>query len=198
MAATQEQIERLSTISRIDRTEARSILERHDGDLLESVLDLERQGRLAQPAGGGFYSTQPKGGSAPGRGTAYATHSGGSRPSGRSWWRVETVDGDALAKGLQDLFRRSMVNRMEVWRKGRMAASVPLLILLLLLVCFFLVTVPVLAVGLVLGFRYRFGGPDLDRELLNRSMEKASSFVSDTVDKIKAELNKHLKNNRRS
>lgn len=54
MAATQEQIERLSTISRIDRTEARSILERHDGDLLESVLDLERQGRLAQPAGGGF------------------------------------------------------------------------------------------------------------------------------------------------
>ena len=64
----------------------------------------------------------------------------------------------------------------------------PLLILLLLLVFFFWITALVLALGLVLGFRYRFGGPDLDRESMDRATARLSSKAAALRDKIRAAL----------
>ena len=76
----------------------------------------------------------------------------------------------------------------QIRRRGRRVTSMPLLILLLLLVFFFWITALVLALGLVLGFRYRFGGPDLDRESMDRATARLSSKAAALRDKIRAAL----------
>ena len=58
MTITTEQVKRLCAASGVDEIAALSALERQDGDLLEALLELERQGSAVPPAGGGFYSTR--------------------------------------------------------------------------------------------------------------------------------------------
>ena len=58
MEITLEQVERLREKSGLSYEEARDLLERCHGDLLDALIELERQGRL-RPGGGGTYSTRP-------------------------------------------------------------------------------------------------------------------------------------------
>ena len=45
-------------------------------------------------------------------------------------------------------------------------------------------------VGLLFGYRYRFGGPDLDRESVDRVMRQVSDTVTDVTDNVRREWNK--------
>lgn len=189
MTVTPEQVRKLSEAAGVDEIAALSALERHDGDLLEAMLELERQGRVPPPEGGGFYSTRGQDAPPPGGDSGNASGAPGAPArQGRNWYRWTASSGDELWVGLKDLFRRSMVNRMEIRRKGRMVAGVPLLVLLLLLVCFFWVMAMVLGFGLLLGFRYHFAGPDLDRESMDRAAKKASAAAARAAAQVKAEF----------
>lgn len=155
MAVTVKQARRLSAAAGVDVIAALSALERNNGDALSAMQELERQGMTPPPPGGGFYSTRPSGAPA-GAGTGTAEGAGAARrPAGPAAW-------SDVKDGLGELFHKSLVNRMEVWRKGRQAASVPLLVLAVLLLFFFWEIAAVLAVGLALGFRYRLSGPFLE------------------------------------
>ena len=159
MTVTTEQIRRLCAASGVDEIAALSVLERQDGDLLEALLELERQGSAVPPAGGGFYSTRqasPQAGGALAAGAGPAGNAGGGDRSAGT-----DLTWDVLWKGFRDLLHRGRVNRMEVWRRGRQVTAMPLLVLALLLACFPQIMVPLLLIGWVLGFRYRFTGPDL-------------------------------------
>lgn len=60
MSVTLEQVERLRAHAAVSYEEARRALEACDGDLLDALILLEREGRI--PAGGGrgaFFTTQP-------------------------------------------------------------------------------------------------------------------------------------------
>ena len=85
---------------------------------------------------------------------------------------------------LKKLWTVLVENEMEVWRKGKLLSSVPVFILILLLILGFWVVIPVLIIGLFLGCRYTFHGPDLGREDLNDLM----SAVSDTAERVAAEF----------
>ena len=52
-----------------------------------------------------------------------------------------------------------------------------ILILILLVVAVYWLTIPLLILGLFLGFRYRFSGPDLERDDINDAMDA----VADTA-----------------
>ena len=65
MTVTPEQVKRLCAASGADEIAALSALERRNGDLLEALLELERQGSALPPARGGFYTTRPQGGAGP-------------------------------------------------------------------------------------------------------------------------------------
>ena len=54
MTVTPEQVKRLCAASGADEIAALSALERRNGDLLEALLELERQGSALPPARGGF------------------------------------------------------------------------------------------------------------------------------------------------
>lgn len=78
-----------------------------------------------------------------------------------------------------------------------MTTSMPVLVLVLLTVFFFWITVPLLVVGLLFGYRYRFGGPDLDRESVDRVMRQVSDTVTDVTDNVRREWNKRRRKDKK-
>ena len=158
MAATVEQARRLSEAAGVDVIAALSALERNDGDALAAMLELERQGLTPPPPGGGFYSTRSAGGGTP-------PPSGPNPPEGGNgtWYGgVLILPWSDVRERLKDFLHKCLSTRLEVWRRGRQAASVPLPILVVLLLFFFVEIAVVLGVGLLLGFRYRLSGPMVD------------------------------------
>lgn len=156
MAVTVEQARRISEATGVDVIAALSALERNNGDALAAVLELERKGLAPVPPGGGFSSTRsPQGGTASSSGPDLSKGGEGTRRHGK----VLVITGSDLWRNLKDLFHSCLATRLEVWRKGWQAASVPLPILAVLLLFFFLEIAVVLGVGLLLGFRYRLSGP---------------------------------------
>ena len=70
-----------------------------------------------------------------------------------------------------------------------------MLILVLLLFFAYWLVIPVLILGLFVGFRYRFSGPDLEREDLNGVMgsvaDTASELGRQVMDELKLQHEKH-------
>ena len=176
MAVTLEQVEQLREKAEVSYADARTALEQSDGDLLDALIWLEQHGRLHTDKGG-FYSTD---------GT-------GAGPAAESLPLPVKTEKQRERKSLKDLlglcWRALIDNELEIWRKGKMLSSVPVLILLILLALGFWVVIPALVVGLFLGCRYTFAGPNLGREDINDIMDT----VSDTADQIKSEFQKYSK-----
>ena len=153
MSVTAEQARRLSQAAGVDVIAALSALERQDGDALEAMLELERQGLASPPPGGGFYSTRRAGSGQTPPGAPEERADEGRRRGG-----VLVLTGSDLGRALGGFFRRLLSFRMEVRRDGHMVTSVPLPVLAVLLLFFFWRMALVLGVGLLLGFRYRLSG----------------------------------------
>lgn len=190
MAVTLEQVEKLKEKANVSYEEAKAVLERHGGDILEALIELERKGKSDTASKGGFYTTQ-----APGAPETEPLVPVNTAKSGKQGWQREkskgwSVDGDSLLGALRDLVRRSITNQVEVWRGGRIMTTIPILVLILLVVFFFWVTIPLLIVGLFFGCRYRFSGPDLGREEVNRVMDQMSDTVDDMKQSVKSEFQK--------
>lgn len=54
---TLEQVEKLREYADITYDEAKAALESADGDILQALIDLERQGKVKAPQGGGRYNS---------------------------------------------------------------------------------------------------------------------------------------------
>ena len=79
-------------------------------------------------------------------------------------------------------------NELEIWRRDQPITALPVLILVLLLCCAFWMTIPVLVLGLFLGFRYRFSGPDLERDDLNGMMGSVADTAADLGRQVMDEI----------
>ena len=162
---------------------ARAALDAAEDDLLEAALLLEREGRLSPPAGGGSYAT---GGP---RRTAPASEGGPLLSSSAAGQAREGRAGRSPLSVLRDLAWKGPANSLEAWRRGRQVTAVPLLVLLVLVVFFFWITVAILAAGLLLGFRYRLAGPDLDQDVkegVRRAADRAGRLARDLAGQARA------------
>ena len=187
MAVTMEQVERLREKSGATYEICRDALERTGGNLLDAIILLEREGHSR--TAGATFTTRP------GEKAAEAARlvlSPESAQSGRGRKRSDWRDGAAeVWEAAKNLLRHSTVNQFEVWRRGEMMTSMPVLILVLLFILVFWITVPLLIIGLFLGCRYRFSGPELGRESVNEVMDGVGATVDDMVDRVKDEVRKH-------
>jgi len=171
-----EKVEKLRERANVTYEEAKDALDKAGGDLLDALIYLERQGRANPPQGGGYYS---------GANYSGGNDSGGYRQSTNR--KKETKSGGEsfadmmkrFGRFCMDLLNKGVTNYLEATRNGVHMFSCPVVVLIVLLVFFFWVTLPLYIISLFFGFRYRFTGPDLERDSVNNVMDSASDVVND-------------------
>ncbi|MDR0406224.1 MAG: DUF4342 domain-containing protein [Clostridiales bacterium] len=174
--ANMEQVEKLREKAKVTYDEAKAALDASDGDILEAIILLERQGKVPPPEHGGYYSSKSE--KPPEREYAYR--------ASEEAYRGETFSRLAgrFFKWCGRVIARGNANTFEVRRGDKTIISVPVTVLALLLVFAFWVVIPLLVIGLFFGCRYLFRGADLERTGVNRVMESAA----DTAERIKKDV----------
>ncbi len=204
MAVTLEQVEALRARAEVSYEEARAALEDSGGDLLDALIALERAGKL-RPDGarGAFFTTRPGGEDAPppppARGRFFGlalTVGGRRRQRGRREGSGFGTKLKELLLAAADLLRHCTVNQFEVWRNGERMTSLPVLILILLVVLAYWISLPLLVIGLLFGCRYRFSGPDLDRNKVGEVANQVSDSVRDAVGQVREQFKKEFSRSR--
>ncbi|MDP4109658.1 MAG: DUF4342 domain-containing protein [Bacillota bacterium] len=178
--ATLDQVEKLRERANVGYDEARSALDATNGDILEALIYLEKQGKVTPPAGGGYYSSEGKTESDKG-------------PEQKSEKKCES-GGESFKDALKrfgrffgKLIHKGNVNNFEVLKGQESRISIPVTVLALLLLFAFWITVPLLVIGLFFGFRYHFQGPDLGIKPVNNAMDSAASAAESIKNSINNE-----------
>ena len=186
MEITLEQVERLREKADVSYAQAKEALEYSGGNLLDALIYLEETGAIPRPEGA-YYSTR-------GESTA-------STQESRADVLPELVREEKRARPKIGIFRRIryalLDNELEIWRRDQPVTALPVLSLILLLVFAFWVTVPLLILGLFLGFRYRFSGPDLERDSINDVMgsvaDGAVGLGRQVMDELRSQHDQYTK-----
>lgn len=174
MDITLERVERLREKANVSYAQAKEALEYSGGDLLDALIYLEEQGTIPRPEGG-CYSTR------------------GEKPSAEQ--QPEETEKEEEAPFLLRVRRWLLDNELEVWRRDKPLTAMPVLVLILLVLLAAWAVLPLLIIGLFLGFRYRFSGPDLDRDSINEAMGTVADTASDLGQQVMDELRRqHDKN----
>lgn len=168
---TLEQVEKLCAMANITYDEAKATLDAANGDLLQAIIDLEKQGKVTAPTGGGYYSSE----------RISDPSVDASKPNG--WKKQHKYDKDGetftsllkkLGKFCLNMIHKGNANCLEVLKGEETKASIPVTALALLLIFAFYVTIPLIIIGLFFGFRYRFVGPDFTGNTVNDAMNSAA------------------------
>ena len=167
-----EKVEKLREKADVSYAEAKEALDLASGDLLDAMIYLEKQGKAKAPQGGGFFS-----GAGASGGGSRSPHGGGKgKNKGTGGFSdIMSKFGTACA----GLLRKGTVNYLDATKDGRAIFSCPVLVLAALLLFFFWITLPLIVVSLFFGIRYRFSGPDLGRDDVNKVMDTTSDMVNE-------------------
>ncbi len=189
MEITLEMVERLKEKASVSYAQAKEALEYSGGNLLDALIYLEEKGAIPREEGAYFSSRSetppppPPAEPLPVQLPVRAKKQKASRSP------KQPRSGGGGARRFFNTLRRWLVdNELEIWRHDQPITALPVLILVLLLCCAPWVTIPVLVLLLFLGFRYRFSGPDLDRDNLNGMIGDLADTAADLGHKVMDEL----------
>ncbi len=162
-----EMAEKLAEKMNVTLEEAKTALETCDWEMLDAALMLEKEhGADSERA----YTTRPE---------PEEERSRREQAKERRRGAVKSL-GDLV----RSLFNMGNRNRFEVRKGDELTLELPVTALVLLLVFAFWICVPLLVIGLFVGYRYSFSGAELGRESVNNAMGKAA----DAVEKVKEEV----------
>lgn len=169
---TLEQVERLREKADVSFEDAKNALEAAEGDLLNALIYLEKQGNAAPPPGNGFYSSQQGG-------QAEEEKSANSE-------KQETRQGESFGDMMKRFGRfcgmvlhKGNTNYLEAEKEDSVVFSMPVTVAIVLTAFLFWVVVPLFIISLFCGLRYRFRGKELGRNAVNKVMDGASNTVED-------------------
>ena len=134
-----DMIDKLKDKAGISREEAADALTRADWDMLEALVILEREGRIA-PLTSSVVT-------ADGGQNGYGYRSSASRGSA-------AAQGDGLGTKVRELARNSVVYSLMVRRGDRVIISLPVLVFIIILCAAFRLTAAAMLIGLFVGCRY--------------------------------------------
>lgn len=186
MDISMEQVERLREKAAVSYAQAKEALEFSQGNLLDALIYLEEQGVIPRPEGTRWSGQEAKSAQPKAADLVIQVEAQKKKKPRRSF-----------REWLHRVYRALVDNELEVWRRDEAVTSVPVLILLILLLFAFWVSIPLLLVGLFLGFRYRFAGPDLERDGINSVIENVANTAADlgrqVMDEMHAQQEKHTR-----
>jgi len=172
-----EQVDKLKERANVSYADAKQALEECNGDLLESVIYLEKQGKVQEGSVGSYDSRSEEQASAS-SGTGGGAGGQKQKSQQRQYQKQGESFGDVMRKiwsFLKRLIHKCNINHFEVYREGRCVLSVPVTLLVLCLLFFFYITLPVLIIALFFGCSYKFRGPDLGKDNINEVMDGAAN-----------------------
>ncbi|GFN35154.1 DUF4342 domain-containing protein [Tepidimicrobium xylanilyticum] len=178
---TLDQVEKLRKRANVSYDEAKKALEEANGDILEALINLEKQNRVKPPEGGGYYSSK---GSQEDGSKEYQTKGAKSKNEyGVSF-------GDLIGKFFRwcgNIINRGNRNHFEVIKDGEKIMTIPVTVLVILVMFTFWITIPIIILGLFFGYRYVFTGPDLGKESVNRAMNSVANAAENLKKEVKGE-----------
>lgn len=175
-----EMVEKLREKANITIEEAKAVLEKNNWDMLDAMIELERQGKIED---GVKASTEDQ------RAAFYETVSptvtGQAFEEEKTGASGEKKNRKKVRRTLKKIFRMSIDNSFVVKKNEEVLVRVPVLVPILCVVASFWITAIVLFIGLIFGLKYSFEGKELGKDTINETMEKASDFAQNIVDEIK-------------
>lgn len=167
-----EKVERLRERADVSYEEAKKALDECDGNLLDAMVYLEKQGKVKKPEQTSYTTQYEEPKDFENAGKKEKNSSGIKDMLNRffSWC------GRTIQKGNQSYFK--------VDRNGENIIRVPVTVFVLLVVLFFWILFWILIAGLFLGCRYSFEGVGDIHVDVNKAMDRAA----DTADSIKNEF----------
>ncbi len=185
-----QKVEKLVAETGVSYAEAKAVLEKTGWDILDAIIELESQGRSV---GAARYSTRD-GGSGPDAGEDAEKSGEAKRKKEEAKKRHEEAKKKqeeykkntvSVFKWLGDIFDKGNKNDIEMYRSGEKKFGMPITLFVLLCI----VTSGALAVFMIIslffGCSYRFSGPDLGKEEVNKVMDKASDYAENIKKDIK-------------
>ena len=177
---TLEQVEHIKRTANVSYEDAREALVQADGDMLDAMIWLERQGKTR--GGVSSYSTKD------GQNAAEQVQSAELRYYDAARSEEKNAAGEPTI--WQKLKRWLLDNRLEAYhRPSGNEIQIPVGVAAVLLLLSFWFVPVILIVGFCFGWRYRFAGPDLNREDVNQVMESINDTAGDVVTNVKDSWN---------
>ncbi len=180
-----EKVEKLRKHADISYSEAKKVLEETDGDILEAVVKLEEEGRIKSPGSGGYYNSndryQATGSNSEQKQEKQREQQKKQQQKKRSSF-AETLS--SIIKWTGKIIDKGNTNYFKVLKNRRKILELPLTAFVLLLIFAFWLVIPLIIIGLVVGYNYQFGGPDLEKTEVNKAMDKFSDATKQAVDSV--------------
>lgn len=155
-----EKIEKLRERAQVSYDEAREAYDHCNGDLLEALIYLEKQGKVKPPQGDGYYRSEQ-------------TVQGGTHEEqdSKDWSWEGKEERSNSSNGFKDalqqiwgffstLLQKGNSTSFEVLKDREHMASFPVTVLVLLLIFAPWITLPLIVIGLFFGFHYQFVSMD--------------------------------------
>ena len=177
---TLEDVEKLRQYANVSYGEAKAALEATGGNLLDAIVLLEKNGKIAAPEYTGSYSYDSK----KEDNTGKKEESSGNYEENNSGTSLFGLVGRFISWCGQVLHRANL-NALEVRKNNRTVMKIPAIILAILLLFAFWLTIPLIILGLLCGYKFTFTGPDLGKDSVNRVMEQVSDTAGNIVDEVK-------------
>lgn len=176
-----ELVKKLVAETGVSYTEAKAVLEKTEWDILDAIIELEAQGKTA---GASSYSTRLESEKTVEEGSRKKDESKRKREESKKKkedYKERTV---GVMEWLVSVLDKGNANSIEMYRNGERKIGLPVTVFVILLILSCSTILVLMLISLFFGCRYRFTGPDLERDDVNSVMGKAT----DCAENIKKEF----------
>ena len=158
-------VERLREKADVTFAEAKAALDEANGDLLDALIILEREGKTVAPPKGGTYSDKAE----------EPAEEQGDKTADKG---KEITFGDVMCR-IGHAFMRILevgnTNFVDAIYKGETKLACPVTVFIVLAIACFWAVIPLMILGIFLGWKFRLRGKELGREDINSALETAEN-----------------------
>ncbi len=163
-----EKVEKLVQKANVSYEDAKQALEEANGDMLDAMIALEKQGKVKKPETVA-YSTY-------GAGAAQSNYSDVNSAVERSESTDEKSFASDFGRGLKKFFRYTVNNSLRITRREEQIFKIPLLLTIILVLATFPLAMLAIIISLFCECRYSIVGKDKS-ENINQMFDKASDLA---------------------
>lgn len=168
-----EKVEKLREKTNVTYEEAKAALEQSNWDLLDAIVQLEREGKISN--GSAHHSTKSD------------SPASEPEPEPRSRFAERAI---VFCEQITKLIRICNRNHFAIHYKDKQVMTMPVTVLILLLMCLHFIGLIALAAGLFFGLRYSIVGSELGKPAVNDVMDKAANAAENVRETVEESLRK--------